>query len=95
MPPVFKGLVTGCNEIGEVRINWHVFSDAQDQLKVILHEFKETTSFYGQPDLQHFITDKPKAEKKCTWIYFHLCKRGKFFLITNTARLNQIFLSVK
>jgi len=62
--PVFRGLVTGCNEIGEVRINRHVVSDAQDQLKVILQEFKETAELYGQTPLKHVITDKPNAEKK-------------------------------
>ena len=31
--PVFKGLVTVTNEIGEVRLQFHIFSESHDQIE--------------------------------------------------------------
>ena len=39
---VFKGYVTALNSIGEVRIQFHVFSDSHEQMVSALESFKLT-----------------------------------------------------
>ncbi|KAL7532711.1 hypothetical protein ACHAXR_004793, partial [Thalassiosira sp. AJA248-18] len=57
--PIFKGLVTGINELGEVRISFHVVTDSQDQFDAAIEAFLRTVDEYGQPHPQMFSTDNP------------------------------------
>ena len=59
---VFKGLVTGTNDIGEVRIQHHVVSDSHDQMKAPLEAFIQTTEKYGLPQPQIVSTDNPSRD---------------------------------
>lgn len=34
--PVFKGLITAMNEFGEVRIQFHIYSDSHEQMKAAI-----------------------------------------------------------
>jgi hypothetical protein len=61
---VFKGLVTGSNEIGEVRISRHLLTEARDQIDPVLKDFADTEAAHGRPSLQHAITDNPMRDKK-------------------------------
>ena len=60
---VFKGLVTATNEIGEVRIQFHVFTDSHEQMKAALEAFHHTTQSLGQPPVKYFWTDNPTGDK--------------------------------
>jgi NRPS condensation-like uncharacterized protein len=40
--PVFKGLVTAMNEFGEIRIQFHVYTDSHEQMTAALEAFKRT-----------------------------------------------------
>ena len=62
--PVFKGLVTAMNEVGEVRMQFHVYSDSHEQMKSALEAFKRTTQNLGLPEVQYFFTDNPAADKQ-------------------------------
>lgn len=61
---VFKGLVTALNEIGEVRIQFHVYTDSQEQMTSALEAFKGTTSSLGLPGLRLFYTDNPVGDQR-------------------------------
>lgn len=53
---VYHGLVTTLNEFGEVRIQFHVFSDGHDQMVTALKVFEKTTTEYGMAGVQWFLT---------------------------------------
>ena len=60
---VFKGYVTALNSIGEVRIQFHVFSDSHEQMVSALEAFKLTQANFGMPGIRLFTTDNPTADK--------------------------------
>ena len=62
--PVFKGLVTGMNEAGEVHMQFHVYSDSHEQMKSALEAFKQMTHNLGLPGVQYFFTDNPAADRQ-------------------------------
>lgn len=44
---VFKGLVTGTNELGKVRVQFHVVVDAHDQIGPTIDAHKNICNLYG------------------------------------------------
>ena len=62
--PVFRGLVTAMNEVGEVRIQFHVYSDSHEQMKSALEAFIGTASSLGLPKVRLFFTDNPGGDKQ-------------------------------
>ncbi|KAL3770800.1 hypothetical protein ACHAWU_006359 [Discostella pseudostelligera] len=62
--PVFKGLVTAMNEVGEVRIQFHIYSDSHEQMKSALEAFMGTTSSLGLPSVRLFYTDNPGGDRQ-------------------------------
>ncbi len=62
--PIFKGLVTALNELGEVRIQFHVYTDSHEQMKAAINAFKCTTSGLGLPEVKLFFTDNPSGDYK-------------------------------
>jgi hypothetical protein len=61
--PVFQGLVTAMNEVGEVRMQFHIYSDSHEQMKSAIEAFKRTTSSLGLPDVRLFYTDNPGGDR--------------------------------
>lgn len=61
--PVFKALITGTNEIGEIRVQFHVVTDGHDQMVRSIEEMCATMAAYGQPMPKLFFTDKPSEDK--------------------------------
>ena len=61
--PVYYGLVTALNEFGEVRIQFHVFSDGHDQMVTALKAFEKTRTEFGLPGVHLFLTDDPGRDK--------------------------------
>eukprot|EP00986_Skeletonema_menzelii_P017125 scaffold17631_cov148-Skeletonema_menzelii.AAC.1 len=61
--PVFKGLVTAMNEFGEIRIQFHVYTDSHEQMTAALEAFKRTTESLGQPPVKYFWTDNPIGDR--------------------------------
>ncbi len=59
---LFKGLVTAMNEFGEIRIQFHVYTDSHEQMTAALEAFKRTTESLGQPPVQYFWTDNPTGD---------------------------------
>lgn len=57
--PIFKGLVTAVNEIGEVRIQFHVYTDSHEQMKSALQAFKLTTN---EPNEVVTLGDMPEGQ---------------------------------
>ena len=62
--PIFKGLVTALNEFGEVRIQFHIYTDSQEQMTSALKAFKGTTASLGLPDVKLFSTDNPASDER-------------------------------
>ena len=62
--PIFKGYVTAVNEYGEVRVQFHVFSDSQEQMISALEAFKWTVADLGLPGVKFFTTDNPTADRR-------------------------------
>ena len=60
--PVFKGLVTAMNEFGEIRIQFHVYTDSHEQMTAALEAFMRTTKMLGHPPVQYFWTDNPGGD---------------------------------
>ena len=61
---VFKGLVTALNELGEVRMQFHVYTDSQEQMTSALEAFKRTTANLGLPGVKLFTTDNPVGDQR-------------------------------
>ena len=59
---IFNSLVTGTNEVGEVRIQFHAVSDAHDQYETPLDAFKKTTEEYGLPQPRIVSVDNPISD---------------------------------
>ena len=56
---VFKGLVSGLDQVGRVRVSFHVVTDSQDQFDAAIEAFLKTLDEYGQPQPQLLYTDNP------------------------------------
>ena len=61
--PIYHGLVTALNEYGEVRIQFHVYTDGHDQMATSLKAFDKTTTDFGLPEVHLFLTDDPARDK--------------------------------
>ena len=59
---VFKGLVTATNELGEIRLQFHIVTDGHDQMVNALREFRNTVHQYGQQMPELLFTDKPSDD---------------------------------
>ena len=59
---VFKGLVTATNDFGEIRIQFHVVSDAFDQFDAPLDSFHATLVAYGHTLTNLLGTDNPSRD---------------------------------
>ena len=57
--PIFKGLFTGTNELGEIRLLARLCSDSHEQLKTPLEAFKHTQQEYGLDPVEYVFTDDP------------------------------------
>ena len=59
---IFKGLITGMNEIGEIRFQFHIHTDSHDQMVAALEAFKVTVRKLGMNGPKYFVTDNPRAD---------------------------------
>ena len=62
--PIFHGLVTALNQYNEIRIQFHVYTDGQDQMSAALSAFHTTLNTYGMAPIQLFFTDNPSQDKR-------------------------------
>ena len=60
---IFKALVTATNELGEIRLQFHVVSDAHDQMAAPIGAFLDTMNAYGMEPTELLCTDKPSDDK--------------------------------
>ena len=60
---VFRGLVTGLNQYGEVRLQFHIYTDSHEQMLSALEAFEKTRSMMGFEGVRHVIGDNPRKEK--------------------------------
>jgi len=60
---VYLALITGTNELGEVRVQFHVVTDGHDQMEAAIKAFLATMRAYGQTPPRLFFTDKPLEDK--------------------------------
>ena len=56
---IFKALITGTNERGEIRVQFHVVTDGHDQFVGPIAKLLETLRAYGHKLPSLFITDNP------------------------------------
>jgi len=61
--PIFKGLVTALNEIGEIRIQFHICTESHEQMIAALQAFERTRASLGFPGLRHVFMDNPRKER--------------------------------
>ena len=59
---IFKALITGTDEFGEIRVQFHVVTDGQDQFAGPIAYLLETLAAYGHELPTLFFTDKPKDD---------------------------------
>ena len=60
--PIFKGLVSGLDPAGCVRVLFRVVTDPQDQFDAAIEAFLKTLDEYGQPQPHLFYTDNPSGD---------------------------------
>lgn len=60
---IFKGLCTVCNQIGEIRLQFHLYTDGHDQYRAAFEAFKNTAKEYGQGHVTLAFTDNPRRDK--------------------------------
>ena len=60
---VFKGLVTATNEVGEIRIQFHVVTDGHDQMLDSIQKFLQTVTEYNQAAPKILTTDNVPGDK--------------------------------
>ncbi len=61
---VFKGLVTAMNNLREICLQFHVYSDSYEQMTSVLEAFRETTCSLGLPAVRLFYTYHPAGDKQ-------------------------------
>lgn len=61
---IFRSLITGTNGRGEIRIQFHVVTDGQDQFTSPIEELLKTLTAYGQEHPVLFFTDQPTTDKQ-------------------------------
>jgi hypothetical protein len=61
--PMFKALITATNQVGEVRMQFHVVTDGHDQFDRAIDDMLHTLNAFGQPGPELFATDKPAEDK--------------------------------
>jgi len=66
---IFKGLVTACNELGEVRLQFHVVTDSHEQMMNALAAYRETIMLLGQEMPEIVFTDNPASD------YYFFCEQ--------------------
>eukprot|EP00966_Prymnesium_polylepis_P057527 1332171-Prymnesium_polylepis.1 len=59
---LFKGIVSGMNEHGDLRINHLTVTDGHDQLRPALEALNQTHAAHGFPPIETVATDKPAEE---------------------------------
>ena len=59
---IFKGLVTATNEVGEIRVQFHVVTDGFDQFDGPVETFHETLVAYGHTLTTLLGTDNPSRD---------------------------------
>ena len=50
------------NELGEVRMQFFLYSDSHDQMVTALQAFNDTNASLGIPGPRHFVTDNPAGD---------------------------------
>ena len=60
---LFKGLVTATNEYGDIRLQFHIVTDAHDQMDEPIKAFLATCHAYNLPIPRWVFTDKPSTDK--------------------------------
>ncbi|CAJ1964154.1 unnamed protein product [Cylindrotheca closterium] len=60
---LFKGLITITNEIGEIRMQFHVVTDDHEQFRPSLLAFLNAVKSYGQHDLELVFTANVHADR--------------------------------
>ena len=60
---VFRALITATNEVGEIRIQFHVVTDGHEQMTRAIAAMNDTCQQYGQPLTELLFTDKPNEDK--------------------------------
>ena len=60
--PIFKALITATNEVGEIRVQFHVVTDGHDQMKSQIVALLDTLRVYNQPQPILLTTDKPSDD---------------------------------
>ena len=68
----FRALITGTNELGEIRVQFHVVTDSHDQMERALASMCETTRAYGQQLPTLVFTDNVVGDKAFFEAYFNL-----------------------
>ena len=61
---IFKRLITYLNEVGEIRMQFYVYTDSHEQMVTALRSFKQTNHALGMTGPRHFITDNPSGDKR-------------------------------
>jgi hypothetical protein len=61
---VFRALITATNEVGEIRVQFHVVTDGHDQMEAQIAALLETLRLYGQPMPELLTTDNPSGDKQ-------------------------------
>eukprot|EP00956_Cyclotella_meneghiniana_P017776 scaffold29226_cov58-Cyclotella_meneghiniana.AAC.5 len=59
---LFRGLLTGLNQYGEVRLQFHIYTDSHDQMLCALNDFEKTRTMLGFDGISHIIGDNPRKE---------------------------------
>ena len=57
-------MITGTNGRGEIRVQFHVVTDGQDQFKGAIKQLLTTLAAYGQPPPELFFTDQPSVDNQ-------------------------------
>ena len=60
---IFRALITATNELGEIRIQFHVVTDGHEQMVASIDAFLATQKGYGQPSVEILFSDKPAEDK--------------------------------
>ena len=60
--PIFKGLVSATNQVGEVRIQFHVVTDGFDQFEAPIDQFLLTMNAHGHDPTELLGTDNPSRD---------------------------------
>ena len=89
--PIFKGLVTAMNEIGKVRVQFHVYMDSHDQRLLLYNHSKEPTPCWDYPGRVYSSQTILKVTRNSLRKYLILFRSSNGYMTPSMTMIRKLY----